>query len=141
MCVTLANHWYYLEHAGYMEKPAVAQLKPWNIPMKIDIHTICKLYIQTRTKIVHKNISQGYHRVKQNEHLRIFFFRFGAKIAKTKQSMPELHLLIVLIGISLVTNIRTKASKKHQIKCPISHFWVQLKFRFKAHFRNSVWHF
>ena len=106
-------------------------------------YTICKLYIQTRTKIVQKNISQGYHDLwlKQNEHLRKIYFRFGAELAKTKQLMPELHLLIVLFGTSLVTNIRTKASKKHQIKCPISHFWVQLKFRFKTHFRNSVWHF
>ena len=50
----------------------------------------------------------------------------GANLAKwLKEFMLELHLLMLQFWRILVSNISTKASKKHHIKCLISTFLVQ----------------
>ena len=47
--------------------------------------------------------------------------------------MPELHPLMVLFGTNLVTNISTKASKKHHIS-----FLLQIRGRFNVHFSSYI---
>ena len=49
--------------------------------------------------------------------------------------MQELHLLVVLFGLKLVSNISTKALKKAPYSKPDWHFFnAQIRYRFNEHF-------
>ena len=56
-----------------------------------------------------------------------------------KKIMPknQMHLLEGLFRMNLVSNISTKASKKHHLSCQISSFLVQIKCIFNVHFSCS----
>ena len=48
--------------------------------------------------------------------------------------MKGLNFLIVLFGMNLVSNISIKASKKAPYMPKLALFWVQIRYKFNAHF-------
>ena len=59
------------------------------------------------------------------KNLHYIWCNFSIKLSKI--AVPELHLLILLFGINLGSNISQKALKQHYTQCTICTFLVQIR--------------